>query len=121
MLDRCITDAGYRGHNVRSYLFRGLYYGKFAPLDNNSLEPALENLNKAIQLNPKSALPQLFKAKRLGNLFVFQKRLNNLGWSDAERDKLDAELVAEYSKALALDPNLLPALKGRALAFFHLK
>ena len=121
VLDRCITDAGYRGHNVRSYLFWGLYYGKFAPLDNNSLEPALENLNKAIQLNPKSALPQLFKAKRLGNLFVFQKRLNNLGWSDAERDKLDAELVAEYSKALALDPNLLPALKGRALAFFHLK
>jgi len=52
---------------------------------------------------------------------VFHKRLNNLGWSDAERDKLDAELVAEYSKALALDPNLLPALKGRALAFFHLK
>ena len=36
-------------------------------------------------------------------------------------DKLDAELVDEYGKALALDPNLLPALKGRALAFYHLK
>lgn len=29
--------------------------------------------------------------------------------------------MQEYSKALALDANLLPALKGRALAYLHLK
>src|SRR5262249_43491611 len=73
------------------------------------------------QLNSKSALPQLFKAMLLGEHFVFYKRLNKLGWGDAERDKLNAELVGEYAKALALEPNLLPALKGRANAHLNLK
>jgi tetratricopeptide (TPR) repeat protein len=52
---------------------------------------------------------------------VFYKRLHQLGWGDAERDKLDYELLREYDKALLLDPDLLPALEGRALARFHLK
>jgi tetratricopeptide (TPR) repeat protein len=107
--------------DYRSHMFRGLYFSKFAPLDDDSLKPALESLSKAAHLNPKSALPQLFRAMLLGDHFVFYKRLNQRGWADAERDKLDAELVEEYGKALALDPNLLPALRGRALAFFHLK
>jgi hypothetical protein len=38
-------------------------------------------LSKAAQLNPKSALPQLFKAMLLGDYFVFYKRLNKLGWA----------------------------------------
>src|SRR5262249_28014348 len=71
--------------------------------------------------NPKSALPQLFKAKLLSHFFVFNHRLNRLGWRDAERDKLNAELVGEYAKAIALDPNLLLALNGRANAHFNLK
>jgi tetratricopeptide (TPR) repeat protein len=108
-------------NDYRSHMFRGLYFGKFAPLDDGSLKPALENLSKAAQLNPKSALPQLFKAMLLGEHFVFYKRLRRLGWGDAERDKLNAELVGEYAKALALDPNLLPALKGRANANLNLK
>ena len=107
--------------DYRSHMFRGLYFSKFAPLNEESLEPAIESLSKAAQLNPKSPLPQLFKAMLLGDHFVFYKRLRQLGWGDAERDKLDADLVAEYTKALALDPGLLPALKGRANAYFHLK
>jgi tetratricopeptide (TPR) repeat protein len=95
--------------DYRSHMFRGLYFSKFAPLDEESLKPAIESLSKAAELNPESALPQLFKAVLLGNHFVFYKRLNKLGWGDAERDKLDAELVGEYNKALSLDPNLLPA------------
>jgi tetratricopeptide (TPR) repeat protein len=105
--------------DYRSYLFRGLYFS--APLHEESLKPAIENFSKAAELNPKSALPQLYKAKILGNLFVFNHRLNQLGWKDAARDKLNYELVVEYSKALSLDPNLLPALNGRALAYSHLK
>jgi len=107
--------------DYRSHMFRGLYYSKFAPFDDDSLKPATESLNRAAQLNPKSALPQMFKADLLANHFVFYKRLNQLGWGDAARDKLNAELVGEYTKALALEPNLLPALNGRASAFFSLK
>jgi tetratricopeptide (TPR) repeat protein len=107
--------------DYRSHLFRGLYFSKFAPLDDESLKPAIESLGKAAQLNPKSALPQFFKATLLGNLFVFHKRLNELGWSDAGRDKLNAELVGEYTKALALDPMLTSALRSRATAELNLK
>ncbi|MBY9027801.1 tetratricopeptide repeat protein, partial [Pseudomonas fluorescens] len=75
----------------------------------------------AIQLNDKSPLPQLFKAELLSNFLIFGKRLAKLGWTDDARAKLDAEVVQEYSKALALDPNLVPALKGRSLAYLHLQ
>jgi tetratricopeptide (TPR) repeat protein len=44
--------------DYRSHMFRGLYFSKFAPLDDDSLKPAIESLNSAAQLNPKSALPQ---------------------------------------------------------------
>jgi tetratricopeptide (TPR) repeat protein len=81
----------------------------------------MENFSKAAQLNPKSALPRLFQARLLGHLFVFNTRLNQLGWTDVARDKLNAELVDEYSKAIALDPNLLLALRGRAGALFNRK
>jgi tetratricopeptide (TPR) repeat protein len=107
--------------DYRSHMFRGLYYSKFAPLHDDSVKPALENLERAIKLNPKSALPQLFKAQLLSDHFVFYKRLSKLGWGDEDRNKLDAEVAREYSKAVELDPNLLPALKGRALEYLHLK
>jgi tetratricopeptide (TPR) repeat protein len=107
--------------DYRSYLFRGLYLCSFAPLNEESLKPAIENLSKAAELNAKSALPQLFKAEILDDPLVFYIRLDQLGWGDAERDILDYGLLREYEKALSLDPNLLPALSGRALAHFHLK
>jgi len=107
--------------DYRAYLFRGLYFSFFATWDEGSLQPAIDNLNKAVELNPKSPLPYLFKAELLKNPLVFHRRLNQLGWRDAERDKLNYELVVEYGRALSLDPNLLPALNGRALAYFNLK
>jgi len=108
-------------NDYRAYMFRRLYYSFFATWDESYLQPAIDNLNKAADLNRKSPLPCLFKAEVLANPLIFTRRLNEHGWKDAERDKLDSELVVEYSKALALDPNLLPALHGRALAYFHLK
>jgi tetratricopeptide (TPR) repeat protein len=103
--------------DYRSYLFRGLYFGFFARFDEGSLQPAIDNLNKAAELNAKSALPHLFKATLLGKV-GFLKRI---GWDDAQRNNLDSVLRIEYDKALTLDPNLLPALHGRAEARFNLR
>jgi tetratricopeptide (TPR) repeat protein len=44
--------------DYRLYLVRGLYFSSFAPLNEESLKPAIENLSKAAELNAKSALPQ---------------------------------------------------------------
>jgi hypothetical protein len=54
--------------DYRSYMFRGLYFSKFAPIDDGSFKPAMESFEKAIQLKPKSPLPQLFKTELLGGL-----------------------------------------------------
>jgi tetratricopeptide (TPR) repeat protein len=115
-VQRFLTD-------YRSHMFRGLYFSFFVSFKPEDwiITRAIENFSKAAELNPKSALPHLFKARLLNHFFVFYSRLNKLGQSQAARDKLNAELVGEYAKALALDPNLLPALKGRANANLNLK
>src|SRR5947207_15953121 len=89
--------------------------------DENSIPPALDDLDRAAKLNPKAALPKLFKAELLGNHLVFFKRVNQAGWKDETRDNLEQELVTEYTKALSADPKLVRALQRRALAYFHLK
>jgi len=64
--------------DYRSHMFRGLYFSFFVNFSSEDwiITRAIENFNKAVQLNPKSALPQLFKAELLGHHFVFYKRLN---------------------------------------------
>jgi tetratricopeptide (TPR) repeat protein len=107
--------------DYRSYLLRGLYFDFFARFDAEWLKPAIENLGKAADMNPKSALPRVFKARILSNPLIFHGRLSKLGWSDSARDRLDYEVLSEYEKALSLDPDLLLALRGRALTYSHLK
>jgi tetratricopeptide (TPR) repeat protein len=103
--------------DYRSHMFRGLYFSFFVSFSSEDwiVTRAIENFDKATELNPKSALPQLFKASLLSHPFKM------LGRGDAARRKLNAELAGEYAKALALDPNLLLALKGRANANLNLK
>jgi tetratricopeptide (TPR) repeat protein len=109
--------------DYRSHMFRGLYFSFFVNFSPEDwiIARATENFDRATRLNPRSALPQLFKARLLGHFFVFNTRLNQLGWGDAAREKLNTELAGEYTKALAVDPNLVLALKGRATALFNLK
>jgi tetratricopeptide (TPR) repeat protein len=109
--------------DYRSYLFRGLYFSFFVTFspEDSIISSALSNFEKAAQLNPRSALPQLFKANLLGHMFVFNERLNKFGWGDDARNKLNAELVSEYTKALAIDPTLKSALLSRATALLNLK
>jgi tetratricopeptide (TPR) repeat protein len=104
-------------NDYRSYLYAGLYYGFFTTWDEKSVSPALENLSRAVEINPNSPLPHFFKAHvlRQGTFF---KRLN---MPDAQRADLDNRFLAELNLALALDPSLLPALSQRADVYFNLK
>jgi tetratricopeptide (TPR) repeat protein len=103
--------------DYRSYLFRGLYFGFFARFDEGSLKPAIENLNKAIEIDARSALPHLFKALVLRDAFFF-KRLN---MSEASRADLYKDQPTQLTAALSIDPKLLDALRERAEAYFNLK
>lgn len=104
-------------NDYRAYLFAGLYYGFFSTWNDPSLRPAMENLDKAAELNPNSALPHFYKAHIMQQA-TFLKSMN---WSDAQRVELNKHLLDELTKALVLDPNLLPAVTDRAEVYFSLK
>jgi tetratricopeptide (TPR) repeat protein len=104
-------------NDYRAYLFAGLYYGFFSTWNEPSLKPAMDNLDKSAELNPNSALPHFYKAHVMQQ-GLFLKSMN---WSDAQRAELNQHLLGELSKALALDPNLLPAISDRAEVYFSLK
>jgi hypothetical protein len=77
----------------------------------------MDDLDKAAELNPNSALPHFYKAHILQQ-GLFLKSMN---WSDAQRAELNQRLLGELTKALTLDPNLLPAISDRAEVYFSLK
>jgi tetratricopeptide (TPR) repeat protein len=104
-------------NDYRSYLFVGLYYGFFSTWNDASLKPAMDNLDKAAELSPNSALPHFYKAHVMQQA-TFLKSMN---WSDSQRAELNQHLLDELTKALALDPNLLPAVTDRAEVYFSLK
>jgi tetratricopeptide (TPR) repeat protein len=104
-------------NEYRSFLFAGLYYGFFSAWNDTSLKPAMDNLDKAAELNPNSALPHFIKAHVMQHA-LFLKSLN---WSDAQRAELNQHLLGELTKALTLDPSLLPAVSDRVEVYFSLK
>lgn len=103
--------------DYHAYLFAGLYYGFFSTWNDPSLEFALENFDKAAELNQNSALPHFYKA-HVAQRATFLKSMN---WTDAQRAEFDKHLLDELTKALSLDPNLLPAVTDRAEVYFSLK
>jgi tetratricopeptide (TPR) repeat protein len=107
--------------DYRSYLFRGLYFGSFSRFTPKWVKPAINDLSKAGELNTKSALPYFFAADLLSNPLVYYGRVGDLGWSDAARDQVARDVLRYYDKALGVDPNLIPALKGRANKYLTLK
>jgi tetratricopeptide (TPR) repeat protein len=107
--------------DYRSHLFRGLYFAFFVSSDVKWLKPAMEELNKAGELNPKSALPPFFVAQLLRDPIIFLQQANELGRDEEVREKVERKVLGYYNQALSSDPNLIPALKGRALIYLDLK
>jgi tetratricopeptide (TPR) repeat protein len=106
--------------DYRSHLFRGLYFAFFASFDVKWLKPAVAELDKAGELNPKSALPSFFAAQLLRDPAVFLQQVDELGW-DETREKVDRRVLGYYDQALSIDPDLIPALNGRAAIHLNLK
>jgi tetratricopeptide (TPR) repeat protein len=104
-------------NDYRSYEFRGLYYAFFASWNEDSLKPAVSNLRRAIEINPTNARLHFFIASSINRAFAIRR----YGLSDADRSSLDHTILEELDRALAIDPNLLPALGQRAQAYFDLK
>lgn len=105
--------------DYRSYLFRGLYFDFFTTFNDNEAlrKAALDEFHKATEANGGSALPHYFAARALSN-WAFIKQI---GTSDEQRKALYRAPLDELNKALALDPDLMPALKERAGIYSDIK
>lgn len=121
--------------DYRSYMYRGLYFGFFTTFGNKWVAPATADLRRAAELNANSPLPNLFIAEILSNPMVEDGLESKLVDAQLHKHKqftpLDGliasashevarEILPYYDKALALDPNLIPALTGRAIQYQHL-
>lgn len=116
--------------DYRSHIYRGLYYGYFAFFEQaklpdfmhtkampESLKRAFESLDKAATLNPRSALPHFFKAQS----FYKTYSLRMMSVYDPMHDELNKTMLDLLNNTLAIDPNMVEALKERALVYSHLK
>jgi tetratricopeptide (TPR) repeat protein len=104
-------------NDYRVYVVRGLYYGFFAQWNESSIGSSIDNLRKAAEMNPNSALPHFFVAHVLNRAFSIKK----YGMSDSQRQDLNHLQLKELTAALTVDPNLLPAISERAEVYFELK
>jgi tetratricopeptide (TPR) repeat protein len=103
--------------DYRAYMFRGLYYSFFETWTPQSVNPAIKAFDKAADLNKQSALPIFFMGQALERAYAFKR----ISMSEKERNDLNRSIINGMSNAIALDPNLIPALHDRAEAYFELK
>jgi tetratricopeptide (TPR) repeat protein len=109
--------------DYRPYMFRALYHGFFLFFDKDekpqqdALNRAFEDLNRAAKINPSSVLPHLFKAEIFGRTFLFQM----MSIYDPRHDELNRKMLSLLNNALLIDSNNIWALRSRALIHTHLK
>jgi tetratricopeptide (TPR) repeat protein len=100
--------------DYRVPLLRGLYIKFFATFDEKLYQPAIQELQKAALLNPRSPLPHYV----LGELYFKASFLTKAAWaSDEGRTDPIRKAVAAYSRAIQLDPGFSPAYEMRASCY----
>ena len=97
--------------DYRPLLYRGLYFHNFAKFDDTYARQAIEDFRRAGALNPQAALPHYFigDLEIRGAVFL------------ADRDAARRRAVQSLTRAIALDPTLVPALAIRANEYYRLK
>jgi tetratricopeptide (TPR) repeat protein len=105
-------------NDYRARLFRGLYYEFFTTFKEDYYPPAMQNFQKAALLNSSSPLPQYF----IGQLYSKASFWTKKAWASGEgRDEQVRNAARAYTKAIQLDPKILPAYEQRASDYLNLK
>lgn len=118
--------------DFRPPLYRGLYFTYFLSFDVESdFKPALESFTHAVELNPKSPLAHFFTGElytvgRLGGL-LSTANAKCLGWVEPRTepclalDETRKTGIRALTRAIAADPNFIPAYALRAAALYDVK
>jgi tetratricopeptide (TPR) repeat protein len=96
--------------DYRTFLDRGLYYASLVPLAKSSEYATLasSDYERAATINPRSAVPHYY----LGKLYT--STLGVLFDTDSHSAQKKADALAEYTKALQINPRFFLAYEQRA-------
>lgn len=104
--------------DYRVPLLRGLYLTFFTTFEEKLYQPAIQQLQQAALLNPRSTLPPYF----LGELYFKASFWTKAAWeSDEGRNMPIRKAIVAYNKAIELDRAFRPAYEKRASCYEQLK
>jgi tetratricopeptide (TPR) repeat protein len=112
--------------DYRTYLLRGLFYFTFSLYDEQFYNLALEDLNKALAINPKSAVANYFLGDVYGQKAFWTKAAASditdvTGEEGGYRAKTNEKALEFYKAAATFDPNFTQAYAQIAQSLYSLK
>lgn len=113
-------------NDYRAYMFRGLFYGSFVTYGEQYYGPALANLNRALEINPRSALVHYFLGSLLQRMtFWTQAAARDIsevtGTRGGYKEKTHGKALEHFEAAVRLDSTFAPAYAEAAQELFSLK
>ena len=113
-------------NDYRSYLFRGIYYASFSTFDEEYYIPAITDINKAIEINSKSAESNYILGELYSKTIFWSKAgasdvSDVTGESGGYRDQTRDKSLSLFNQAVSIDPNYKYGYEGRAETNLELK
>jgi tetratricopeptide (TPR) repeat protein len=122
-LDKLVTTYP---EDYRARMYRGLFYGTFTTYDERYYAPEIDNLNQAVQKNPKSALPHYFLGRVFQKMtFWTQTAARDIsditGVIGGYKDKTHEKALEHFEAAVKLEPAFAPGYAEVAEELLSLK
>lgn len=112
--------------DYRAYMFRGLFYATFTNYDEKYYAPTLADLNRAVKMNPSSALVHYFLG-RMAQQTAFWTQAAARDISDVTgthggfKEKAREKALQHFATAAKVDPAFAPAYSAAAEELLSLK
>lgn len=109
-------------NDFRVYIARGLFYDSFTSYSEDYFSPAFSDLNRALALNPDSALVEYL----LGSLYQQTTFETKAGWRDISqsggyKDQQNKNALQHFQRATAIDAKFTGAWAQQAEVLYSLK
>jgi len=112
--------------DFRAYMFRGLFYSSFTLYSENYYAPTFADLNRALDMNPNSALVHYFLGRIAQRMTFWTKAaardISDInGASGGYKAKTHQKALQHFDAAIQLDPNFALAYADAAEELLSLK
>jgi len=102
-------------HDPSAFLFQGIFYAAFAPLDDASKKLSEADLSQAIAMSPHSAAAYFYAAVGAQKAAAFKQ----IAFTEQETSQFNRRLIDLYSKAIEINSQVGAAYAARANAYLN--